>query len=166
MTASTISVRNAAGTEKLLASDVVDDVHTPLHREAEDQREALLESLAGLSTEAKLEAVRALLAVTLADAQTVAALADGAGVRQAVGTSSAPVTLPTLGASRRVRINASTRCWVRFGTSGSVTASVAGTSIPFEANSPEYVVVPAGMTHFAVIRDSADGFVHIQPTVT
>jgi hypothetical protein len=97
--------------------------------------------------------------------QSVAQLADGAGVRQAVGSTSARTTLPTLGASRRVRINCNTRTWVRFGDS-TVTASVAATSIPFEAFTPEYVIVPASATHFAVIRDSTDGFAHLQPTVS
>jgi hypothetical protein len=57
---------------------------------------------------------------------------------------------------------ASVRCFVRFGTNNAgsldTAASVAGTSFPIAADSPEVVRVPEGMTHFAVIRDgSADG---------
>jgi hypothetical protein len=63
-----------------------------------------------------------------------------------------------MGESREVRVRPNTNCWINFGT-GSVSASVAGTSIPFSANAAEYVRVPDAATHFAVIRDSADGFV-------
>lgn len=96
--------------------------------------------------------------------EVIGQLADGAGVRQAVGSASATFALPTLGTSRRVRVLANTRCFIRFGGSG-VSASVAGTSVPFVADLPEYVIVPGGATHFAVIRDTADGFVHVQPVV-
>lgn len=99
-----------------------------------------------------------------AAAQTVAEY--GAGVRQAVGASSSnAVLLPTLGPSRRVRVMANTRCWLRFGASGVAAAEVAGNSIPFAPDSPEVVQVPVGATHFRVIRDSADGFVTLTPTV-
>lgn len=99
-----------------------------------------------------------------ADEASVAEYA--AGLRQAVGASStAAVTLPTLGASRRLRVMANTRCWLRFGMSGVGAAAADGDSIPFAPDSPEVVKVPAGATHFRVIRDSADGFVTLTPTV-
>ncbi len=86
-----------------------------------------------------------------------------AGTRVAVATaSSAATALPTLGETREVRVLANTRCWVRFGTGG-VAASVAATSIPFPADCPEVIEVPADATHFAVIRDTADGFVTLTP---
>jgi hypothetical protein len=86
-----------------------------------------------------------------------------AGTRLAVATaSSAATALPVLGATREVRVLANTRCWLRFGTGG-VAASVAATSIPFPADAPEVVIVPADATHFAVIRDTADGFVTLTP---
>jgi hypothetical protein len=89
--------------------------------------------------------------------------ADGKGVRLAVATaSSAATALPVLGETREVRIAANTDCWLRFG-GGSVAASVAGTSIPLYAGGVEVTVVPAWATHFAVIRDSADGFITLTP---
>lgn len=88
--------------------------------------------------------------------------ADGVGTRAAVGAASAATALPVLGETREVRITATVACWIRFGTSG-VAASVAGSSIPFPASAPEVVIVPVGATHFAVIRDSADGFVTLTP---
>ncbi len=84
------------------------------------------------------------------------------GTRAAVGSTTARTALPTLGDTHEVRILANTRCWIRFG-SDSVEASVAGTSIPFPADTPEVVIVPDSATHFAVIRDSADGFVTLTP---
>lgn len=99
-----------------------------------------------------------------AASQSVAEYA--AGTRQAVGaTSTAATALPALGPSRRLRVMASTRCWLRFGTSGVGAAAADGNSIPFAPDAPEVVVVPSAATHFRVIRDSADGFVTLTPTV-
>jgi hypothetical protein len=89
--------------------------------------------------------------------------AAGKGVRVAVATdSSAATPLPTLGETREVRIAANTDCWLRFGDA-TVVASVAETSIPLFAGGGEVMVIPAWATHFAVIRNSADGFITLTP---
>jgi hypothetical protein len=99
-----------------------------------------------------------------AASQSVAEYAPG--VRQAVGASSTEaIALPALGPSRRVRVMANTRCWLRFGTSGVGAAAADGNSIPFAPDAPEVVVVPASATHWRVIRDNVDGFVTLTPTV-
>ncbi|MES2904014.1 MAG: hypothetical protein V4696_07500 [Pseudomonadota bacterium] len=85
------------------------------------------------------------------------------GVRLASGAaSSAATALPTMGETREVRVHASEALWIRFGDSG-VAATLGATSIPFNAGSVEVVEVPGSATHFAVIRDSADGFVTLTP---
>jgi hypothetical protein len=86
-----------------------------------------------------------------------------AGSRQVSVTASASFAIPTLGASRLMRIATTEACHINFGTSGAVTASVAGTSMPLLATSDLHVIVPAGTTHFAVIRTTADGVVHLTP---
>lgn len=94
--------------------------------------------------------------------ETVGQLVDGGGRRFAVGATTQRVELPPLGASRRVRLLASSRQFFRFGGS-TVSASVAETSTPIPADAAEYFIVPAGATHIASIRDSVDGFLHIAP---
>lgn len=82
------------------------------------------------------------------------------GVRQAVGAaSSAAVALPTLGATREVRIVATARCYLRFGNSGVAEAAADANSILIPADAPEVIQLPAGITHFRVIRDTADGVI-------
>lgn len=81
--------------------------------------------------------------------------------RQAVGSASARVALPTLGTSRELYVMANTRCYFMTGNS-SVTAA-AGTSHPLATDERFYFRVPAGHTHIAYIRDSADGFISIVP---
>jgi hypothetical protein len=114
-----------------------------------------------------LKRIRTLLGGALSVTPTITgrsfvALTDGAGVRQAVALNTARFNLPALNTNRGVRISTTTRCFIRFGNS-SVNAVVNGTSIPIEANAPEYLQVPAGATHFAVIRDLADGFISMHP---
>ncbi len=100
-----------------------------------------------------------------ADEAMVAEYADGVGVRVEVTGGSAAHALPPLGASRRVRVLPSVRQFLRFGQA-SVQAVVGGASVPFVADLPETVKVPAGATHFAVIRDGGtSGHVHLQPLV-
>ena len=86
------------------------------------------------------------------------------GLRHAVDATSEPVPIPDtmLGETREVRIVANTRCFLRFGDSA-VAASNAGTSIPIVADAPEVMVVPASATHFAVVQDSAGGFLTLTP---
>lgn len=81
--------------------------------------------------------------------------------RQAVGAASARVALPTLGASRELYVMASTRCFFLSGDSSILAA--AGTSHPLAADERFHLRIPAGHTHIAYIRDSADGFISIAP---
>lgn len=83
--------------------------------------------------------------------------------RQAVGAASARVALPTLGPSREIYVMANTRAFFRTGD-GTVTAA-AGTSHPLAADERFYLRVPAGHTHIAFVRDSADGNITICPVV-
>ena len=85
-----------------------------------------------------------------------------AGVRVAVTDSgTAAHALPTLGASREVRLMSNVRCFIRFGVpqaapNGALldtAATVGATSFPLAADLPEVVRVPAGATHFAAICD-------------
>lgn len=72
-------------------------------------------------------------------------------------TSTAAATLPTLGASREVRLQATQPCWLVWGASGVGAASAAAGSILVGAYSAEVVRIPAGATHFRVIRAADDG---------
>lgn len=81
--------------------------------------------------------------------------------RQAVGSTSARVALPTLGTSRELYVMTNSRCFFMTGNS-SVTAA-AGTSHPLAGDERFYFRVPAGHTHIAYIRDTADGFISIVP---
>ena len=81
--------------------------------------------------------------------------------RQAVGSASARVALPTLGTSRELYVMANNRCFFMTGNL-SVTAA-AGTSHPLAGDERFYFRVPAGHTHIAYIRDSSDGFISIVP---
>ena len=78
-------------------------------------------------------------------------------------TSTAEEALPTLGATREVRFAASARCWMKWGATGLSAAAPEAASFVLEANSPEVVAIPAGATHFRVIRDTADGSVLMTP---
>ena len=88
------------------------------------------------------------------------------GIRQAVGATSARVALPTLSASREMYVMATQRCFFLTGDS-SVTATnttgLTNMSHPLAADERFYFRVPAGHTHIAYIRDSADGFITIMP---
>lgn len=79
--------------------------------------------------------------------------------RQAVATASARVALPTLGPSREVYVMATQRCFFRTGDNAVVAA--AGTSHPLATDERFYFRVPAGHTHIAYIRDTADGNITI-----
>ena len=81
--------------------------------------------------------------------------------RQAVGSASARVALPALGASREIYVMSSSRCFFQTGD-GTVVAA-AGTSHPLAVDERFYLRVPAGHTHIAFIRDTADGFITICP---
>ena len=88
------------------------------------------------------------------------------GIRQAVGATSARVALPTLSASREVYVMATQRCFFITGDSSVTAVNTTGTSNmshPLAADERFYFRVPAGHTHIAYIRDSADGFISIIP---
>ena len=81
--------------------------------------------------------------------------------RQAVGSTSARVALPTLGTSRELYVKATSRCF--FLTGDNAVTAAAGTSHPLAADERFYLRIPAGHTHIAYIRESADGFISIIP---
>ena len=88
------------------------------------------------------------------------------GIRQAVGAVSARVALPTIGTSCEMYVMATQRCFFLTGN-GSVTATnatgMSNMSHPLAADERFYFRVPAGHTHIAYIRESADGFISIIP---
>jgi hypothetical protein len=87
--------------------------------------------------------------------------------RTAVGaTSSSAQTIGTLSASREVMLVASTRCFIRFGDSdvGAATATDAALLV-LPADAMFHMRLPSGVTHYTVIRDTADGFVRFVPVL-
>lgn len=98
----------------------------------------------------------------------IAAIASsGAGVQKltisassvsstALGTAAIPVTA--------VEICASTNCYFRVGTGGSVTAVNTDTYLP--GNQIRYLQLKAGQDRIAFIQDTAGGFVTITPVYT
>jgi hypothetical protein len=87
--------------------------------------------------------------------------------RTAVGaTSSAAVAIGTLSASREVMLVASTRCFIRFGTSTVTAANATDAALlALPADAMFHMRLPSGVTHYTVIRDTADGFVRIVPVL-
>jgi hypothetical protein len=87
--------------------------------------------------------------------------------RTAVGaTSSAAVAIGTLSASREVMLVASTRCFIRFGTSSVAAANATDAALlALPADAMFHMRLPSGVTHYTVIRDTADGFVRIVPVL-
>ena len=88
------------------------------------------------------------------------------GIRQAVGAVSARAALPTLGTSREMYVMATQRCFFLTGTSSATATNTTGLtnmSHPLAADERVYFRVPAGHTHIAYIRESADGFISIIP---
>jgi len=87
----------------------------------------------------------------------------GARTASTASTGSTPVALPTLGPDRLIRVHATHAAWINFGLGSgeaAAAATVAATSIPLVVG-VEVMRVPVGATHFAVIRDAADGNVTI-----
>jgi hypothetical protein len=87
--------------------------------------------------------------------------------RTAVGaTSSAAVEIGTLAASREVMLIASTRCFIRFGTSTVTAANATDAALlALPADAMFHMRLPAGVTHYTVIRDTADGFIRFVPVL-
>lgn len=90
-----------------------------------------------------------------------------AATRTAVGAaSSAAIPIGALGASREVRFISSTRCFIKFGLAG--MPEVAATdrdALALPADTLWHERIPVNVTHFRVIRDSADGWVRCTPAV-
>lgn len=79
-------------------------------------------------------------------------------------TSTAAVSLPTLGASREVQLMPTEPCWIVWGNSGVAAAAALSGNKLIAAYSGEVVVIPAGATHFRVIRAGAtNGTLQIAP---
>ena len=90
-----------------------------------------------------------------------------AGTRTAITTtSSAAVAIGTLGSSREILLIPSTRCFIRFGTASVTAASATDANVlPLPADALFTLRVPRDVTHFTVIRSTADGFLHCIPVV-
>ena len=87
--------------------------------------------------------------------------------RTAVGAaSSAAIPIGALGASREVRFISSTRCFIKFGLAGVSAAAAADLDVlALPADTLWHERIPVNVTHFRVIRDSADGWVRCTPVV-
>jgi len=86
--------------------------------------------------------------------------------RTAIGsTSSAAVALGTLGLSREVMLHATSRCFILFGASDVGAATAAAGHLILEAGERFVTRMPVGVTHFRVIRDSADGHLDVTPVL-
>lgn len=88
-----------------------------------------------------------------------------AATRTAVGsTSSAAVAIGTLGTSREVMWIASTRCFIRLGTSAVTDAASADANVlPIAVDSHWHQRIPVGVTHYTVIQDTANGILRCIP---
>jgi len=123
--------------------------------------------VSGPLTDTQLRAAALLIATAASDAfgNGTREYNLGQGTRTAVATaSSAAVAIGTLGASRELMLAASTRCFVRFGTSAVTAAAATDANVlALPADVMFHLRVPAGVTHFTVIRDTADGFLRTIP---
>lgn len=122
------------------------------------------------------EVVQVAGTITVGTTTTVASATDafGNGTRQynfaqatrtsIAATSSSAVAIGTLGTSREVMLVASSRCFVKFGASGVSAAAAADTDVlALPADAMFHLRIPDGVTHFRVIRDTADGFLRVTP---
>jgi hypothetical protein len=107
------------------------------------------------------------LPVTDAAASGTRAYNFDQATRTAVGaTSSSAQVIGTLSASREVMLVASTRCFVRFGALSVGAANATDANLlPLPADAMFHMRLPSGVTHYTVIRDTADGFVRIVPVL-
>jgi hypothetical protein len=87
--------------------------------------------------------------------------------RTAVGaTSSSAQAIGALAASREVMLIASTRCFIRFGASTVTAANATDANLlVLPADAMFHMRLPSGVTHYTVIRDTADGFVRFVPVL-
>jgi hypothetical protein len=89
-----------------------------------------------------------------------------AGLSQAFATAStAGIALPPLGTTRELRLRATAQCYIVFGIGAGIAATSGATSLLIETALPDVIRVPATATHFAVIRDTADGILRLTPVV-
>ncbi len=87
----------------------------------------------------------------------------GALTRQAV-TAAAPTlafALPTLGPSRELWILPSVRCFLVTGVGTGMAGASPGSAYPVPVDAGWVIQVPAGHTHFSVVRDTMDGFITV-----
>ena len=91
----------------------------------------------------------------------------GAATRTAFSsTSSAAVALGALSAEREIMITATARCFLVFGASDVAAADgTAATNLPIEPGEKFHIRLPAGVTHYRVIRDTSDGVLNMFPTL-
>ena len=85
--------------------------------------------------------------------------------RTAIGAaSSAAIAFGQLGFNREVMFVASARCMIKFGASDVAAAAVADTDVMvIPADTMFHMRLDEGVTHFTVIRDTADGFLRCYP---
>lgn len=106
---------------------------------------------------AKDFATQTTLAALLAANALIGTRTYGTTQRVAVGSASAQSTAI---AATEVMLHSSVRCFVKSGTNP--TAVATGDSIPLEPGEKFHMRITSGHL-IAVIRDSADGFIHITP---
>jgi hypothetical protein len=90
-------------------------------------------------------------------------LANGQRTAIAAATTTPALALPTLGASRELRLRATSACFINFGVGTGVAATIGATSYSIDANLPDVIVVPTTATHYSIIRETADGFLNLTP---
>ena len=87
-------------------------------------------------------------------------------VREAFTTSStAAIALPTLGASRELRIHTSVRAFIRFGAPDVSPATVAAGQMISPADAPDVIRIPTGQTHVRVIGETASGSISLTAVI-
>jgi hypothetical protein len=83
--------------------------------------------------------------------------------RAAVGSASVRTALGALGAQREIMLTSSADCHIRFGDSTVSVAATDAQALRLFAGERFHLRVPSGVTHYAVIRDAADGFLRVTP---
>jgi hypothetical protein len=79
-------------------------------------------------------------------------------------TSSSAVAIGNLNDAREVLFSADTRCYVALGGSDVAAAAKSSASmLPIEPSEKFHLRLPAGVTHYRVIRDTADGELRVIP---
>lgn len=87
-------------------------------------------------------------------------------VREVYGTTStAAIALPTLGASREMRVHTSSNAFIRFGGSDVSPATVGQGQMKSPSELPDVIRVPVGQTHCRVIGETASGSISLTAVV-